>query len=294
MNKVFASALALLLWTGVSAQSDLQQLYDAERAFDQAAAEKGMKSAFLDVLSDDSVVFRPSAVNGKEFWRARNDPTTALLIRVPIFADISSNGLLGYTTGNWEFHPQGKGDARVEYGQYVTVWEKRPDGKFRATLDMVVTHEKLSPAETNQAMMLNKKRELNKRGWSVADASMNFLRMSMSRAALGGAYKKFAAKDVRLLRDREPPILGKKNAVAQTRRYTSIAFPTKVSLLQSGDLAYAWNPCEFANSNEGIETGNCLQIWKLRDKKWWIVLGAFARVPNEKVPELKTRPKTVP
>ena len=57
-------------------------------------------------------------------------------------------------------------------------------------------------------------------------------------------------------------------------------------------MAYTWNPCEFADNNEGMEKGTCLHIWKLRNKKWWIVLGVFARIPNETPPSLKPRHRT--
>lgn len=120
---------------------------------------------------------------------------------------------------------------------------------------------------------------------------MNFLKMSMSGQALGGAYEEFAAKDVRLLREGSPPIIGRKNAISETKNYTSIDFPKSIALFETGDMAYIWNPCEYADSNEGTEKGNCLHIWKLRKNKWWIVLGILAPVPNETKPTLKVRPK---
>jgi hypothetical protein len=132
---------------------------------------------------------------------------------------------------------------------------------------------------------------LNEQGWSPADASMNFLRLSMSNYELSGAYKQFAAEDVRLLRDREPPILGKKKVVSETKHYVSVTFPRKVALYQAADMAYTWNECKFNNSDEGIIEGNCLHIWKLRDKKWWIVLGVFAPAPNDSKPVLKVKSK---
>jgi len=113
----------------------------------------------------------------------------------------------------------------------------------------------------------------------------------MNQEALGGAYKKFAAEDVRILHDGSPPITGKKKVVSEMKRYISINFPKKVALLQAADMAYTWNACEFADSNEGIEKGNCLHVWKLRDKKWWIVLGVFARMPDDTPPALKPRQK---
>ena len=116
---------------------------------------------------------------------------------------------------------------------------------------------------------------------------MKFLKMSMDRSGLGNAFDQWAAEDIRLIIEEAPPIYGKKNAVKAMKKYTSVAFPRRTSLLESADLAYVWNPCEYANSEEGMEKGTCLNIWKLRNKKWYITVGAFARVLNVVKPSLK-------
>jgi len=288
MRKLGGSIFVLLLvGASVYAQANLQDMLGAEKGLEETAASKGAKDAFLQFLSEDSVVFRPNAVNGREFWKARNDPQPMVLVRKAVDYDMASNGIMGYTTGEWRLYPKGKGEESAQFGQYVTVWEKRRDGKFLATVDILTTHDKLSFAETDRTSSAAKTTDPNTRGWSVADASMNFLKMSMTKAGLAGAYKKFGSDQVRLLIEREPPVLGKKKVVAEMKRYMSIEFPKKVALLQAADMAYTWNACQYANSNEGTESGNCLQIWKLRNKTWSIVLSVFARVTNETKPELK-------
>ncbi len=287
MAKVFTLLLILLASVTAFAQAELSPLIDTQASFIRSASERGMKSTFLEFLGEDGTVFLPGAINGKQYWNAREEDPSTVLIRSLTYSDISANGLLGYTTGNWRTYQKGKSEGLAKFGQYVTIWEKKPDGKFRASLDIVVSHEKLPFSETDRPQRAKQSRDLNKRGWSPADASMNFLRASMSNERLGGAYKRFAADDVRLLRDAAPPIIGKKRVVEQMNEYISVEFPTKVTLFQSADMAYTWNACQFDNSNEGKVQGNCVHIWKLRNKKWWIVLGVFAPVPNETPPVLK-------
>lgn len=286
------SILALLSCASfVSPQSDLQNMVATDNTFARVISDKGAKPAFLEFLSDDAIIFRPTAVNGKQFWKSFEEPVPMMLVRKSTYADVAANGLLGYTTGNWRLYPRGKSESSAKFGQYVTIWEKKADGKFNASVDIATTHEKLPFAETDPRQPAGQSRDFNKRGWSAADPSMNFLRMSMSRDALGGAYERFAAADVRLLLEDAPPITGRKAVVSEMKRYISVDFPKKVALFQSADMAYLWNACEFSNNNEGNEKGNCLQIWKLRDKKWFIVLGVFARIPNETEPILKIKPK---
>lgn len=285
MNRVLT--LFFIFATSISGFAQAQPLVETYSGFARATEERGTKSAFLEYLSDDATVFLPGPINGKEYWKGREDDRSTALVRTLTYYDMSANGLLGYTTGNWRTYQKGKSEGTAKFGQYVTIWEKKPDGKFRASLDIVVSHEKLPFAETDKPIRERQTRDLNKRSRSPVDASMAFLRESMTNERLGGAYKKFAADDVRLLRDAAPPIIGKKRVVEQMNEYISVEFPTKVALFQAADMAYTWNACQFDNSNEGKVKGNCVHIWKLRKKKWWIVLGVFAPVPNETVPILK-------
>ena len=293
MNRILLLSTLIFVFCGnVFAQSDLQQMYGAERSFDQIAEESGMKAAFLGFLASDAIVFRPNPVNGIDFWKSQNDAAApTILVRNSTYADISFNGLLGYTMGSWRSYPKGKRDDLSKFGQFVTLWEKNQDGKFRAAVDVGITHDEIPMTDKATGYLTDIRKDPNISGRSPADASMNFLTMSMNQSALGGAYDKFAADDVRVLHDGVPPIVGKKTVVSEMKRYKSINFPKKVALFQAADMAYTWNACEFADSNEGIEKGTCLHIWKLRDKKWWIVLGVFARVTDDSLPSLKPKPK---
>lgn len=294
MQRALLLAFIAIFRASVAAQAsaDLGPLEETERAFSRMAAAEGAKAAFLSFLSDDSVVFRPDRVNGKEFWKSQPDNSSYLLVRRATFADIAASGMLGYTTGDWAVHPNGKPDSASRFGQYATIWEKRLDGKFHATVDLSIEHDLFVKGDVKKIKFKPKlSRDINKRGWSVADASMNFMRSGMTYTGVSGAYEKFAAPDIRVLLSGLPPITGRKNAMTAMRDYRWVEFPKKVALLQAADMAYNWNPCQFINSGEGIVTGNCLQIWKLRDKKWWIVLSVFAPLTNEKPPELKTREK---
>ncbi|MFN0138850.1 MAG: hypothetical protein ACKVQW_02030 [Pyrinomonadaceae bacterium] len=247
---------------------------------------KGARAAFLEYLASDGVVFKPQAVNGLEFWTKQPGKSVEQHRRSVTIGDISANGLIGYATGSWELNPNGKRDSATKFGQYVTIWEKKRDSRFRAVLSIDITHSEITETRSKHVVAADDKRDSNKRGWSVADASMNFQRVAMSEDALSGAYDKFIGEDARILLDGLPPLTGRKAIVSEARRYRSVLFPNKVISFQTADIAYMWNPCSYTTS-EGIEAGNCLQVWKLRNKKWWIVLGVFASVTDETRPVLK-------
>ncbi|MEO8650292.1 MAG: hypothetical protein ABI539_14090 [Acidobacteriota bacterium] len=290
MKKFAVSILGLLFYSAAFGQSDLQIMRDSESQLERIAVEQGPNKAFLQFLADDAVIFCPHAVRGREFWKTNSAPVGFTITRVSTFADISSTGMLGYTTGNWRMYPLSRKEDQAKFGEYVTIWEKKPDGRFLASLDIETRHDKLPFYQTDTAVSADDESDLNKRSLSPSDASMDFFRLSMTKKALSGAYDKFAAKDIRFLREGLPPIIGKKNVVKVTKEYVSLDFPQTTALFQSGDMAYIWNKCSYDKTGEGNEEGNCLHIWKLRDDKWWIVLGVFAGVPNTTPPVLKTKP----
>lgn len=263
------------------------QLLAAERGLTKATGELGVKPAVMQFFSDDAIIFRPDAINGKDFWSGRDDAKAAAVRGMSAFG-ISSSGQIGYTTGSIEIFPNGTRAASNGYGDYVTIWGRRENEGWRAVLELVVKHEKGIQLQYKQERFERIEAESNKKGRSAADPSMNFLRASMGVGTLGSAYKSFAAEEIRFLRDGLPPITGKKRVIDATKAYRAVKFPFKVALIESGDMAYSWNPCEYNVSDEGMERGNCLHIWKLRNKKWWIVLGAFARVESDLKPQLKT------
>lgn len=283
--------LALVFGIFAGAQSLVGPVYDTQRAFETAVAEKGVKPAFMEFLADDAIIFRPEAVNGREYLQAADDALAGALRRKVNYADVSANGMLAYTIGEWTLTPKAR-PKDIKVGEYATVWSK-VNGRYRAILDIEISHDILERAEYRRKIPKPRESQSNKQKWSAADATMNFLKMSMSSQGLGGAYDFFAAEDVILLREGLPPIVGRGRAEEEMERYMAVDFPKKVAQFESGDMAYTWNPCSYADSNEGMEKGNCLHIWKFRDKKWYIVLGVFARVANTIKPELKEtiRPK---
>src|ERR1044071_4907397 len=116
-------AVLLILFASFSlfAQSDLDKLVETERSFAKIALEKNTRAAFLEFMSSDALIFVPDRANAREYWTARPENTSAL-VWAPNYGDISSSGILGYTTGNWEFRPKGISDQPSAFGNFVTVW----------------------------------------------------------------------------------------------------------------------------------------------------------------------------
>jgi ketosteroid isomerase-like protein len=280
--------LTALMFFGVNAygqnpnvQPDLNKIVETEKAFAQAAETKGIRSAFLEFLADDGVIFRPNAINGKESWLARSE-SQALLSWQPSFADVSSNGVLGYSTGAGEFRPKGKTGTEVYYSEYATVWRKQPDGNYKAVIDMGISHDKPLTSETVwKSPVYTVKVTGADKPYAANTANLFF--DTATTKGLSAAYKMFATDDVRFLREGKLPILGKQNALAETKKDKSkIVFGKSMTIQSAGDMAYALTTFEKKDGIKIFERGNTLQIWKLRDGKWQIVLDVMNLIPADK------------
>jgi ketosteroid isomerase-like protein len=278
------TVLVLILFLSATifgqADKDLQAVADTEKAFARFAVEKDTKSAFLEFAAPDGIMFAPNAVNAIAHWNSRAQ-SPSLLSWQPSFADISSNGVLGWTTGPWEYRPKGKDDAAVAWGEFATVWQKQPDGKFKFVVDIGISHEKAPVDGVTWKSPADSKKELNERGTSAGDSAAGFFELA-NKNDLSKAYKSFAAGDIRVLREGKMPILGKDNFLAELKKNKiRVAFAKRSVFFGAADLAYTTNTYSLTRADKTIEKGNFMQIWKLRDGKWQIVLDVFNPIPEK-------------
>ncbi|MFN6964100.1 MAG: DUF4440 domain-containing protein [Pyrinomonadaceae bacterium] len=278
MRAVPALFLILIVAAAAAAQRPVEQMVAAERAFAQAAAESGTRTAFLKFMSPDAVGFFPERSPARAYWSARPE-SASLLAWAPNFADISSNGILGYTTGNWEFRPKGKGDEPVAFGHFVTIWLRQPSGEFRWVLDIGVDHARPERYSTDIETAPGETAAASQR-IGAADRANRFFVVAASQG-VKKAYSEFAAKDVRVFREGAFPFTGKKQLLDLAgREKRSFAVAKRMVFFEADDLAYVTNRYSFApNGKAAGESGNFLQVWKFRNGRWEIVLDLFKPVP---------------
>lgn len=270
--------------TAVQTKSDLQKLVSTELEFAQTAAEKGTKTAFLSFLDDEGIIFNPTEANGKLVWKARSE-SPALLAWNPVWADISSDGSLGYTTGGWEFRPKGKSDQPTAFGEYVTLWKKQKDETYRAVLDIGINHptNNFSKTTWKSPFDAGSGRKDIKNGVESSTLTDIFSNKSMANG-----YFNYLADDAIVLRDKNLPFVGKRAAFMGLEKLEN-EFPNTSYLTFNGNtskiygnMMYIWGVYQLKHKDESISRWNFMQIWKHRDGKWQIVLDIFNPIPNEK------------
>jgi ketosteroid isomerase-like protein len=100
-------------------------LVELEAGFAAAARERGVKSAFLEYLGEESIVLQPGPVRGRAAWTDRNE-VQATLDWLPDRAQMSRSGEFGFTTGPWLLTPEDAAADQAE-GRYLSVWQKTGD-----------------------------------------------------------------------------------------------------------------------------------------------------------------------
>lgn len=257
---------------------EIEKLIENERNFARRAAETSTKRAFLDYLADDGLMFVPAKVNGKNYWNALPE-SKSTLAWYPVFADVSSNGAMGYTTGRGEFRPEGKSGEKAFYSDFATVWRRQPDGSWKAALDVGVSHEKLPTEDTNWSSP-KEAENVGEVKTPAADSINKFFDMATTKS-LGKAYKTYAADYVRFLREGKFAIVGKREALAEVGK-DKITFGKEMTLQSAGDLGYVVTSYELKNGDKLTERGNIIQFWKLIGGKWQIVLDVVVPIPEDK------------
>ncbi|HEY2963365.1 MAG TPA: DUF4440 domain-containing protein [Pyrinomonadaceae bacterium] len=274
-------ALLLLSFT-VHAQTPLHEMVKTEQAFSRTAAEKNTRDAFMTFIADDGLLFRPTAVNGKQWLREHPVPPSdkhPLLAWQPAFAGMAAAGDLGFTTGPWEFKEDIKDEKPSGYGHFVTLWKKQPDGSWKFVVDLGISHPMSGgpqtlwqpPEQKRPAKFKAVDVAVVRRALLARDAA--YLQQNLNEGLLK-AFVAHASADVRLYRVGSLPFISRTvsaNALGSIRgQVTWTTAGGDVS--RSGDLGYTYGTYEVADAARVTERGSYVKIWKNEGGGWQIVL----------------------
>lgn len=251
----------------------MQSLVSAEYSFADQAGRNGLKSAFLSNMADDATVFDPLPVNGREAWLRKpiGAPDAKLMWR-PVFAEISSSGDLGYTTGPWTYMKAGKALA---HGTYFTIWRREADGTWKFILDRGVAHSATYPADS-AFRSLEKLRPGPARG--TANPATLDPRLAGKMADLRKAYKELIDPDALVLRDSALPMSAKQAKLDATTELDRISQARAgFGMSEARDLAYTFGTVWSAV--KGVDTQFAyVRVWRFDDGKWKLAVDLLSAI----------------
>jgi len=287
-SKIFLLFACVALAGARAADVDLEKavgsLIAAEKAYAKVAVEKGFRDASISVFADDAVIFAPSAVNGKKFWRdAKENP---VITWRPVFASISRSGELGYTTGPSEYRRSREAQNPDGFGHFVTIWRKDAKGIWRVAIDVGLDHPQPQEAETEIRTELPTSPVPHP---EAASADLDKTQASFAESLKddeGDAIIDNASDDIRVYRPGQLPAVGKataKKMLGKEDAKTSRA-PLGAGTSNPIDLAYEYG--EYGSERDDVsQRGIYLTIWRLEsDGGWKIALDLQKSAPAERKP----------
>ena len=133
-----ASSLARGQATDIEAAKRAIRIADLELA--KAVADRSLES-FVARVADDAIFYGKGVARGKnavsKAWLPFFTDRTLFLKWHPTQAEVSSSGDLGYSIGDYErIGKDASGYPATVTGNYVSIWRKQPDGRWKIVLDI--------------------------------------------------------------------------------------------------------------------------------------------------------------
>ncbi len=267
----------------------LYSLAESERAFASASVRNGMREAFLEFLAEDSILFRPRPVAGRQ-WMLNQPARPGVLAWQPIFAEVAASGDLGYSTGPWEFRQERSDEQPAGQGHFISIWKKQPDGRWKVVLDTGIScpppaaafaewqpapdGAEVEPAAP-QIDVVAERAALLAADRALAQAS--------AQAGPASAFVSGITDEARFFRMELHPLLGRQ-AIARLlpERDKALTWqPIDAGVAGSGDLGYTYGTSELTSTDgESLESGVYLRIWKKQaEDAWRIVVDVANPIP---------------
>ena len=259
---------ALALFAGAlpgQAQSAVETLVRAERAFARDAQERTVAEAFIRAFAEDGILFRQEAVLARASLRESPMPADLLLEWEPEYAEVAVSGDFGYTTGPWSSGRRGQTE-RSGFGRFVSVWKH--DGQaWHVAADIGISHPGPRAEATLETRTLTETPTQAKHPAMHTDDALNTAIATSGTAALGDVL----AADARVLRDGVPPTKGIAPADPGKRSFKRLGGDTA----RSGDQAYAYGSWR----GEGNTRGHYLRVWRNEAGTWRVALDLVTAAP---------------
>ncbi len=259
-----------------AAPGPLETMADAERAFAAAAAQRGVRAAFLEFLDADAVDLDTTPRPAREVWTARPVPANPLATTLswePRTGDIATSGELGWLTGPFTVVPNGD-VSNTGYGCYFSVWRQRAGQPWRVLLDYgTPTGEPCGFPAPGFVAAAVQRREARARRAPERACSRRTARLVPFRQPSGlRALLPPLPEQARLHRPGLQPVIGRTAIAAYAATH---AAPRRATTLDgdvaaSGDMGYTYGRVELDGSGAAA-TGYYLRVWQRRGGEWTIV-----------------------
>jgi hypothetical protein len=268
LKLIFLCTLTLMIATSYS-QQRVEDLIAAEKGFASYALANNTKDAFLNNIDSGAVHLdnKGNVVNGVEFW-TKAEKRNGKLSWMPEYAEISSSGNFGYTTGPWYLYQTSIKDTPVARGHFITIWHLDNQSKWKFLLDLGISYKSTGKPKTSVpvATKVNKKPTIND-PVDIMAIEHEFIKQYAENGL--PAYKDYLSGDSRLNREGNVPAVGQEQ---QEKLLSSL--PAGLSSSPLGSFVSSANDLAavYGNTLLNGKRERYLRIWRKEKDKWRIAL----------------------
>ena len=277
---IFLLLLASSALGNIKAQSPIEELVQAERAFAEYCQNKGLPEAWVQYFSKDGFVFSPGPLNAHDQNKPRipsPKPSPFTLHWEPYHGAVSESGEMGFNTGPWRITSNRTDTLPPRYGYFFSVWKKDQSGAWKVLLDLGVDVPTAAPehdfgAPYQERNVVETRAKNNARSAKEADAAFN----ELACKKLLKAYESFAASNIRSSISGFFPFDSRASLLAWLDQKNSPYFKKSVCYVsigfeasREGDFGYSYGSYEVTNSPE---KGHYIRIWQKSGSGKWLLL----------------------
>lgn len=285
MKKLCLAFVAFIGLNGLaSAQkiTQVKEVLDAEKDFNKAIAQKGIRDGFLAVTEPDALVFKPEPVTAKTYYTG-SEKIPGKLIVTPKIARISANGDMAFTAGSYTLKDNGSEDAI--YGEYASIWRTDVYGKLKLIFNIDMEHPE---PKITQIVDFKDAAGIAKRisskdpfaGRNIIITTDKLFNSSLGLSSIS-AYKEFLTLDGRYYFPGFEPVIGQDKILqfVSNQAISIEALNTGAGRALSSDLAYSYGKAKI-KKGEITNNYNYIRIWEPDNKshKWNILVEIFSPI----------------
>ncbi|MFC5282401.1 hypothetical protein [Pedobacter alpinus] len=277
VSKVLMILLLLTFVKAAKAQKTngtVKSLVQIEEHFTALVKKKGLNKAYIEIAANKGVIFKPNAVNIKNYYNQTN-PEEINLTKIPNYAMISKDGYFGFTSGLIEITTENN----TMYGHYLSIWKASTNKTWELELDANIKHPKqiadienkfIDPPNYKYPKLIGPKK-IKMREDIIFSTDLLF-----GKALKGSGNKhfnEFYADDVRLYFPESLPLISKQEAInfIDKKNQQIVSNPNFSDRAISGDLAYT-----NGKASIGLKKYNYVRVWRADENmKWNIIIDLY-------------------
>lgn len=274
---VAVPVLLLCMSPTLAKEPPAASLAAAEFAFSARSVATDMKAAFLSVMTEDAILFRPGPVNGRESMGSRPAPPIELNWR-PAFVHVAASGDFGMSTGPARILFKQDPKQAPVYTHFLSIWQK-VSGVWMLKVDVGIDHAEPFLADGWLELSQSSAPGPGREAMLVAEKDFNRLTESGGYAA---ALEAAADANIRVYRTPRKPMLGKPALAGQSFHPAGTRGEVLSSgIASSGDLG--WAVVKLAEADKpDVPIAHVLRVWRADGGRFQLLADLAVEMPKGK------------